>query len=62
MSVSSSHLEKAQAVFDVEIAALQRTRARLDGEFDEAVELLRSTLAAGGKIIVTGVGKSFHIG
>lgn len=62
MSVSSSHLEKAQAVFDVEIAALQRTRARLDGEFDEAVELLRRTLAAGGKIIVTGVGKSFHIG
>ena len=62
MSASSSHLEKAQGVFDVEIAALRRTRARLDGAFDEAVELLRSTLANGGKIIVTGVGKSFHIG
>lgn len=62
MSVSSIHLAKAQAVFDVEIAALQRTRARLDGAFDEAVELLQATLAGGGKIIVTGVGKSFHIG
>ena len=57
-----SHLDKAQAVFDIEIAALQRTRARLDGAFDEAVELFRATLAAGGKLVVTGVGKSFHIG
>ena len=62
MSASSSHLEKAQGVFDTEIAALQRTRERLDGAFDEAVALLQATLAAGGKIIVTGVGKSFHIG
>ena len=58
----SSHLERAQAVFDVEIAALERTRGRLDGAFDAAVELLRATLAGGGKIVVTGVGKSFHIG
>ena len=62
MSESSSHLEKAQFVFDVEIAALQRTRTRLDGAFDAAVDLLQATLAGGGKIIVTGVGKSFHIG
>ena len=62
MKASASHLQKAQAVFDVEIAALQRTRARLDGAFDAAVETLRATLAGGGKIIVTGVGKSFHIG
>jgi len=62
MSAPSSHLEKAQFVFDVEIAALQRTRARLDGAFEAAVELLQTTLSNGGKIIVTGVGKSFHIG
>ena len=48
MSESSSHLEKAQFVFDVEIAALRRTRARLDGAFDAAVETLRATLAGGG--------------
>jgi len=62
MSAPSPHLEKAQAVFDVEIAALQRTRERMDGAFTAAVDLLQSTLANGGKIIVTGVGKSFHIG
>ena len=32
---SPSHLDKAQAVFDIEIAALQRTRERLDGVFDQ---------------------------
>ena len=52
----------AQRVIDIEVAALQRTRDRLDGAFDEAVERLRGALDAGGKIIVTGVGKSFHIG
>lgn len=62
MSASESHLSKAQSVFDIEIAALQRTRERLDGAFDQAVELLQETLAHGGKILVTGVGKSFHIG
>lgn len=62
MSESSPHLDKAQAVFDVEIEALQRTRERLDGAFGAAVDLLQATLANGGKIIVTGVGKSFHIG
>lgn len=62
MSKSSSHLDKAQGVFDVEIAALQRTRDRLDGAFNDSVDLLVDTLAKGGKIIVTGVGKSFHIG
>ncbi len=62
MSAPSRHLEKARFVFDVEIAALQRARERLDGAFDAAVELLQATLANGGKLIVTGVGKSFHIG
>ncbi|HOD99950.1 MAG TPA: KpsF/GutQ family sugar-phosphate isomerase [Kiritimatiellia bacterium] len=62
MSETSSHLERARAVFDIEIAALQQTRNRLDGGFTAAVTLLQATLANGGKIIVTGVGKSFHIG
>ena len=48
---SSSHLDKAQAVFNVEIAALQCTRERLDGAFDRAVEALKDALANGGKIL-----------
>ena len=56
------HQEKARDVLDAEIAALRRTRDRIDGAFDGAVDLLRDALARGGKIIVTGVGKSFHVG
>lgn len=62
MSISDSHLNRAWDVLDIEIAALQRTRERLDGAFDQAVEALKNTLASGGKLLVTGVGKSFHIG
>jgi arabinose-5-phosphate isomerase len=62
MSAPDSHLKKAQDVFDIEVAALRRTRERLDGAFEDAVEVLKDTLANGGKILVTGVGKSFHIG
>lgn len=62
MTTDSPHWARAQAVFDAEIAALQQTRNRLDGQFNLAVDLLQATLANGGKIIVTGVGKSFHIG
>ena len=62
MTTESPHWAKAQAVFDAEIEALQQTRNRLDDHFNQAVDLLQTTLAEGSKIIVTGVGKSFHIG
>jgi len=62
MSEEAAHLAQARSVFDTEIAALQRTRERLDGGFDQAVDLLKVTLEHGGRIVVTGVGKSFHIG
>ncbi|MDR0994044.1 MAG: KpsF/GutQ family sugar-phosphate isomerase [Verrucomicrobiota bacterium] len=62
MSETVSHLDKAQSVLDIEIASLQRTRGRLSSAFNEAVELLLSTVNREGRIIVTGVGKSFHIG
>ena len=51
----------AQQVFDTEIEALTFVRDNLDEHFDTAVELLLQTLANGGKIVVTGVGKNLHI-
>ena len=62
MSAPDPHVAKAQAVFDIEVAALRRTRDRIDGAFHDAVEILKDSLARGGKILVSGVGKSFHIG
>lgn len=57
-----SHLAEARKVFDTEIAALQAVRAQLDGAFERAVDLIVSTLANRGKIVVVGIGKSGNIG
>lgn len=56
------YLEKAARVLDIEIFELQRLRKRLDESFSRAVELIKETVDARGKIVVVGVGKSGHIG
>ena len=56
------YLEKAGRVLDVEILELKRLRERLDGNFSRAVELIKETVDARGKVVVVGVGKSGHIG
>ncbi|HAM72873.1 MAG TPA: KpsF/GutQ family sugar-phosphate isomerase [Verrucomicrobiales bacterium] len=57
-----NHLARAREVFDVEVAALKAVRARLDGAFTDAVNLVVATLSAGRKIVVVGIGKSGNIG
>ncbi|MGC8731677.1 MAG: KpsF/GutQ family sugar-phosphate isomerase [Halothiobacillaceae bacterium] len=49
----------ARAVLDTEAAALVRLNARLDQAFVRACELM---LACQGRVVVTGMGKSGHIG
>src|SRR6201984_2377595 len=56
------YLEKAGRVLDIEIFELQRLRDRLGENFSRAVELIRETVDARGKVVVLGVGKSGHIG
>ena len=55
-------LQKAKRVLDIEIAALRRVRRRLGPSFLRSVALMQQCLENGGKIIVTGIGKSGHIG
>ncbi|MGI6088369.1 MAG: KpsF/GutQ family sugar-phosphate isomerase [Kiritimatiellia bacterium] len=55
-------LERARAVLQIEIKELQRVSDNLDEGFSRAVELILQRLAAGGKIVVAGVGKSFLVG
>ena len=57
----ASILTCAKRVFDVEIGGLQSTRDSLGEDFAATVELMLSTLDAGGLIVVTGVGKSLHV-
>lgn len=48
--------------FDIVIEELQLLRARLDIDtFDRAVALIRSSESHGGRVHVTGIGKSEHI-
>src|SRR5881394_890361 len=56
------YLEKARRVLDVEVFELQRLRERLNGNFSEAVELIKASVEARGKVVVLGVGKSGLIG
>src|SRR5437879_11247372 len=56
------YLEKAGRVLYIEIFELKRLRERLGENFSRAVELIKETVDARGKVVVGGVGKSGHIG
>lgn len=57
-----SHLARARAVFDIELAAVKAVRGLLDEAFEKAVEAVVQTLSNRGKIIIVGIGKSGNIG
>ncbi len=57
-----SHLAQARKVFAIELEALKAVRARLDGGFSQAVELVVAALRQRGKIVVVGIGKSGNVG
>ncbi len=54
-----SFIIDGQQVFDIEIEAMQRVRARIDDQFTLACELIT---ACAGRVVVIGMGKSGHIG
>ncbi len=58
-STTDSFLDTARRVIGREADALSLLSASLDGAFDEAVRLI---LAAPGRVIVSGMGKSGHVG
>ena len=60
MTLSAPHLlQLARDTLDIEAAALMGLKGRLDERFVLAVEML---LAARGRVVVSGMGKSGHIG
>src|ERR1700709_1396048 len=56
------YLSKARRVFATELAEAARVAERLDARFAQAVEAIRASVEARGKVVVIGVGKSGHIG
>ncbi len=59
MSNSETFLETARRVIDVEMRGLAALSATLDGSFAKAIDLI---LKAKGRVIVSGMGKSGHVG
>lgn len=55
-------LDRARKVFDIEIAGLIQVRDQLDGGFTALVQACLETLDRGDKLVLTGVGKSGHVG
>lgn len=56
------YAHRAQEIIDIEVDGLQKVRDGLGKEFGRAVEVILDSLNHGGKVVVTGLGKSLHIG
>ena len=57
-----NELNEAQRVFDVEIAALQAVRDRIDDTFTTAVQWIVDGVNQRGKLVIVGIGKSGNVG
>ncbi len=56
------YAKRAQEIVDIEIDGLKKVRDGLGIAFGRAVDLFLHTLDDGGKIVITGLGKSLHVG
>ncbi len=56
------YTKKGKAVIANEIAGLQQLQDQLGESFEKLVKLCQKILEKGGKIVITGVGKSGHVG
>ncbi|HKL20928.1 MAG TPA: hypothetical protein VJ904_03935, partial [Tichowtungia sp.] len=54
--------KRAKEVIDIEIAGMEKVRDQINGHFSTAIKWILEAVQAGGKVVVTGVGKNFHIG
>ena len=55
-------IKRAREIIGIEVRELERVRESLDKRFSRAVKLILESLKAGGKIVVTGMGKNFYVG
>ena len=62
MDTPDQIIKKAQAVLQTEIEGIEAIKQQLDNNFVELVAACIKTLDNGGKIVITGVGKSGYIG
>jgi len=58
----SRTLERAREVFDIEMSGIEALKNGLGADFEKLVDMCAETAARGGKLILTGIGKSGYIG
>ncbi len=56
------YLRRAREVLEIEISGMEKVKRDLDGGFSLAVSAILETIGNGGKVVVAGVGKNWHIG
>jgi len=56
-----NHAKRAREVLDIEIEGLRKVRNGLGVDFVRGVKIMLDCLGRGGKIVVTGVGKNYHV-
>ena len=57
-----NYLTRAREVMETEIAGIEKVMGDMDGGFTLAVDAILEILRDGGKVVVAGVGKNWHIG
>lgn len=62
MSREQDILSRANEVFDIECEGIAAVRSKLSESFVELVDRCSQTIDRGGKLVITGVGKSGYIG
>jgi arabinose-5-phosphate isomerase len=60
--MESKILKRAKEVFDIERAGIDAVRDNLGADFEKLVAKCADTIGRGGKLILTGIGKSGYIG
>ena len=56
------YLKRAREVLDNEIAGIERVKSEMGEGFVQAIDAILATVENCGKVVVTGVGKNWHIG
>lgn len=62
MDKKQNIVQRADEVFNAEIDGIRAVQSKLDESFVELVERCSDTIDRGGKLVITGVGKSGYIG
>lgn len=56
------YLKRAREVLDIELDGIKKVQSEIGQSFSDAVDAILATVKDGGKVVVAGVGKNWHIG